>query len=94
MIPFCTIQWHIQDFLLRGGGAGPWGGGADLQRRHFSVKMYVKTKELDPFGSGDVPGTTPRSANDISIISFCNFQFLDYFPYWKNILHVNERSEN
>ena len=30
------------------GGRGPilGGGGVDLQHRHFSVKMYVKTKEL------------------------------------------------
>ena len=34
-------QWQIQDFLL---------GGADLQRVHFSVKTYAKTKEMDPVG--------------------------------------------
>ena len=26
------------------------GGGVDLRRGHFSVKMYVKTKELGPMG--------------------------------------------
>ena len=28
----------------------PFGRGVDLQRMCFSVKMYVKTKELDPLG--------------------------------------------
>ena len=44
-------QWRIQDFPFGGGGAEPLGGGgADLQCRCFSVKTYVKMKELDPFG--------------------------------------------
>ena len=34
----------------------------DLRRGHFSVKIYVKTKELGPMG-GHVLGTPPRSAN-------------------------------
>ena len=33
-------------------------GGVDLQRGHFSVKMYAKTKELGPIG-GRAPGTPP-----------------------------------
>ena len=33
------------------------------EARHFSVKMYAKTKELGPIG-GRAPGTPPpRSAN-------------------------------
>ena len=32
----------------------PFGSGVDLQRMCFSVKMYVKTKELDPMGGGGV----------------------------------------
>ena len=28
------------------------GGGVDLRRGHFSVKMYAKTKELGPIGGG------------------------------------------
>ena len=27
-------------------------GGANLRHRHFSVKKYAKTKELDPIGGG------------------------------------------
>ena len=30
----------------------PVGGGANLRRVHFSVKTYVKTKEIDPVGGG------------------------------------------
>ena len=37
--------------FLVGGGAEPLGG-ANLRRGHFSVKMYAKTKELDPVGGG------------------------------------------
>ena len=33
------------------GGVDPLGG-VDLRRGHFSVKMYVKTKELGPIGGG------------------------------------------
>ena len=44
------------------GGSGPVGGGMDLQHEHFLVKMYAKTKELDPIGRC-VPDTPPRSAN-------------------------------
>ena len=37
-------------------GAG--GGGVGLQREHFSVKMYAKTKELGPVG-GRAPARSP-----------------------------------
>ena len=40
------------------GGRGPILGGFGLQRGHFSVKMYVKTKELGPVG-GACAGTPP-----------------------------------
>ena len=42
----------------------PFGGGFGLQRGHFSVKMYAKTKELGPVG-GACAGTPPRSAYGI-----------------------------
>ena len=32
------------------GGAPTRWGGANLRRIHFSAKMYVKTKEIDPVG--------------------------------------------
>ena len=35
------------------------GGGADLQGIHFSVKTYVKTKEMDPVGGGGGGRTPP-----------------------------------
>ena len=38
------------------GGHAPIRGGMDLRCRHFSVKMYAKTKELGPIG-GRAPGT-------------------------------------
>ena len=36
----------------RGGAWTHFGGDFGLQRGHFSVKMYVKTKELGPVGRG------------------------------------------
>ena len=41
-----------------GGGVHLLGGDVDLRRGHFSVKMYMKTKELGPIG-GHAPGTPP-----------------------------------
>ena len=41
-----------------GVGADPLGG-ADLQRIHFSAKMYAKTKEMDPVGGVHAGGTPP-----------------------------------
>ena len=57
---YCLVyyQLRVQDFSLGGGGAPSRWRGADLRRRCFSVKTYVKTKELDPVG-GRVPGTPP-----------------------------------
>ena len=34
----------------------PFLGGVDLQHGRFSVKMYVKTKELGPVGGGACDG--------------------------------------
>ena len=46
----CHIfQWQIQDF--------PLGGSANLRHVHFSVKTYVKMKEMDPVGG--VPAVPP-----------------------------------
>ena len=50
--------------IFRRGGRGPILGGFGLQRGHFSVKMYAKTKELGPVGgacAGHAP-PPPRSA--------------------------------
>ena len=40
------------------GGVDPLGG-MDPRRRHFLAKMYVKMKELDPVGGGDVRPERP-----------------------------------
>ena len=60
------MQWWIQDLPL--GGRRPVRGGIDLQRGHFSVKMYVKINELGPIkgwggGGGLRRARFPRSAN-------------------------------
>ena len=52
-------QWRIQDFPLGGRRPVGGGGGTNLQCVHFSVKMYAKTKEIDPVGVG---GGTRRGA--------------------------------
>ena len=39
------------------------GGGVDLRRGCFLVKMCVKTKELGPMGGGMHPAHPPRSTN-------------------------------
>ena len=44
------IQCRAGSRIFRRGGRGPILGGFGLQRRHFSVKMYAKTKELGPVG--------------------------------------------
>ena len=54
-------------FPVGGGGGEPLGGGTDLRRGHFSVKMYAKTKELDPvWGRGAHRRRPPGSANMLS----------------------------
>ena len=49
--------------ISRRGGMHPLGGGVDLRRRRFSVKMYAKMKELGPIGGGVRPARPPRPAN-------------------------------
>ena len=73
-----TIQFTFTSF--RGSRISRWegrqsagGGGADLRRGHFSVKMYAKMKELGSFG-GRVPAAPPGSAR----INQLNLS------YWKN----------
>ena len=51
------------------GGHGPITGGVDLQHGHFLVKMYVKTKELDPVGGHTPEIFVCRSANGDSYCS-------------------------
>ena len=46
LVPFVN-QGRIQDFC---GGRGPVLGGMGLKCGRFSVKMFVKTKELGPMG--------------------------------------------
>ena len=40
-----------------GGGMPTHWGGTNLRRVHFSVKTYVKTKEIDPVGGAHASGT-------------------------------------
>ena len=61
VIPNLQWQWRIQDFPLWGPPTR-WGG-ANLRRIHFSVKMYVKMKEMDPVG-GCAPVAPRGSANE------------------------------
>ena len=52
-----------------------FGGGVGLQHGHFSVKMYMKMKELDPVG-GVCTSMPPRSAyafTPLILRIFCNF---------------------
>ena len=70
---FCVMQIRKSNFTAKSrylsvvdpgfpiGRRGPIVG-LDLRHRHFSVKMYAKTKELGPVG-GRAPGTPPRSTN-------------------------------
>ena len=61
-------------FRRGGGGRGPILGGFWLQHGHFSVKMYVKTKELGPVvGGGGVPAHAPEpmlTVHDFHSVSF------------------------
>ena len=50
-------------FPVGGGGRAPVRRGVDLRRWHFTVKMYVKTKELGPIGGACAGHAPPRSAN-------------------------------
>ena len=54
------------------GGRAPVRGGVDLRHGHFSVKMYVKMKELGPIGGRALGTPPPRSANDNCIIKLPN----------------------
>ena len=63
------VGWYIITNLCSGRSRISRRGGVDLLAGAwtsnvgtFSLKMYVKMKELGPVG-GHVPGTPPRSAN-------------------------------
>ena len=68
-VDITSVQCRVGSRIFcRGGGMDPfWGGGGfGLQRGHFSVKMYAKTKELGPVG-GRTPACPPRSAYAVDI---------------------------
>ena len=81
--------------IFRGGGRGPiLGGGFGLQRGHFSVKMYAKTKELGPVGGVqwhaplDPPMLSCKSYKHRSLI--CRRKMLNGFNFRQNNnLHGN-----
>ena len=54
------------------GGRGPVLGGVDLRRRSFSVKMYVKTKELGLVGGvcRKILHVDPPTASSFQYIRF------------------------
>ena len=54
LIPYRDIYISVAD-----PGFPVGGGGVDLQRRCFSVKMYAKMKELGPIGGGVRPSRPP-----------------------------------
>ena len=56
---YYTIDVSVADPGFPIGGACTHWGGVDLRCGHFSVKKYVKTKELGPIG-GHAPGTPPQ----------------------------------
>ena len=59
------IQTGADPGFPKGGGVDPFWRGLDLRHGRFSVKMYVKTKELGPVGGGRAPENFAcRSAND------------------------------
>ena len=55
---FLFIQNSGGSRISHRGGVHPLGRGVDLRHGHFSVKMYVKTKELGPIG-GACAGHAP-----------------------------------
>ena len=61
------LQQPVADPGFPVGGAPTHWGGANLRRIHFSVKMYAKTKEIDPVGGGGgggvQRGAPPGSTN-------------------------------
>ena len=57
-----TEHHAVADLGFPVGGAPSRWGGADLQRGHFLVKTYAKTKVWDPVGGG-APAAPPGSAN-------------------------------
>ena len=66
--------------ISRRGGACTRCGGVDLQRGHFLVKMYAKTKELGPMGSVRRVHP-PRSANDNDFILRKCFEKLSTYRF-------------
>ena len=75
-------QLRIQDFQL-GGALSRWGG-ADLRRGCFSVKTYVKTKELDPIGGGARQRRPPPRIRQCTWTCPC---FWNIPILWINIRH-------
>ena len=78
----CDVILHHFVTLYRGGsriscrGVDPFWGVVDLQRGHFLVKMYVKTKESGTKGGVCVPENfVCRSAN---VTTFCCDWLIEY----------------
>ena len=61
------------------GGRAPVRWGVDLRSGHFSVKMYVKMKELGPIGGACARHAPPRSANACSECAVSTDYNLTYY---------------
>ena len=61
----------------------PFWGGFGLQRGHFSVKMYAKTKELGPVG-GRVP-TRPLDPPMLVMLKISPYEFCSRL----NLVHTS-----
>ena len=66
----CIMKGGCEDCIIQcsGGSRISRRGGVDLRRGHFSVKMYVKMKELGPIG-GACAGHAPPQIRQCSV--FC-----------------------
>ena len=72
-----SLSITVADLGFPVGGRAPVRGGVDLRCGHFSVKMYVETKELGPIW-GACTGHTPQ-------IRQCIIPF--YIHYDENNIH-------
>ena len=59
----CPLETVADPGFSIGGAPTHWGD-ANLQRVHFLVKTYAKTKEIDPVGGGHMPAAPPPGSTN------------------------------